>query len=131
MKIVFADVKTKNGEIIWTGFEPGGELQYAGAEAASPPQPGGGWDSIRILGHQDADYDFHKFDLDSDVVLADKSGIDAHTFDLSAFKNHGGKLLLYHGWADPAIPPGNTVNFYSARAGQDGPQAGAIGCACS
>jgi feruloyl esterase len=113
VKIAFADVKTKKGEIIWTGFQPGGELQYAAFKSV-PTQPGGGWDSIRILGHQDADYDFHKFDLDSDVELADKSGIDAHTYDLSPFKKHGGKLLLYHGWADQAIPPGNTVNFYSA-----------------
>ena len=82
VKIVFADVKNKKGEIIWTGYEPGGELQYAALKTI-PTQPGGGWDSIRILGHQDADYDFHKFDLDSDVALADKSGIDAHTDDLS------------------------------------------------
>ena len=33
--------------------------------------------------------------------------------DLSAFKARGGRLLLYHGWNDPAIPPGNTVNYYS------------------
>jgi feruloyl esterase len=112
VKIVYADVKTKKGEIIWTGFEPGGELQYASLRNI-PTQPGGGWDSIRILGHQDASYDFHKFDLDSDVELADKSGIDAHTYDLSPFKKHGGKLLMYHGWADPAISPGNTVNFYN------------------
>jgi feruloyl esterase len=112
VKIVYSDVKTKKGEIIWTGFEPGGEMQYNLRNI--PTQPGGGWDSIRILGHQDANYDFHKFDLDSDVALADKSGIDAHTYDLSAFKKHGGKLLLYHGWADPAIPPGNTVNFYNS-----------------
>jgi feruloyl esterase len=112
VKIVYADVKTRKGEIVWTGFEPGGELQYASLRNV-PTQPGGGWDSIRILGHQDANYDFHKFDLDSDVALADKSGIDAHTYDLSPFKQHGGKLLMYHGWADPAIAPGNTVNFYS------------------
>jgi feruloyl esterase len=112
VKIVYTDVKTKKGEIIWTGFEPGGELQYASLRNI-PTQPGGGWDSIRILGHQDAGYDFHKFDLASDVELADKSGIDAHTYDLSPFKKHGGKLLMYHGWADPAISPGNTVNFYN------------------
>lgn len=112
VKIVYADVKTKKGEIVWTGFEAGGELQYASLRNV-PKQPGGGWDSIRILGHQDADYDWHKFDLDTDLALADKSGIDTHTHDLSGFKAHGGKLLLYHGWADQLIPPGNTVNFYN------------------
>jgi feruloyl esterase len=112
VKIVYADVKTKKGETVWTGYEPGGELQY-GSLRIVPSQGGMAWDSIRILGHQDAAYDYKQFDLDRDLELADKSGIDAHTYDLSPFKSHGGKLLMYHGWADPAIPPGNTVNFYS------------------
>ncbi|MGH9647984.1 MAG: tannase/feruloyl esterase family alpha/beta hydrolase, partial [Bryobacteraceae bacterium] len=29
VRIVFGDVKTKNGEVIWTGYEPGTELQVA------------------------------------------------------------------------------------------------------
>jgi feruloyl esterase len=45
---------------------------------------------------------------------ADKAGIDVLTYDLSAFKAHGGKLLLYHGWADPGIPPGHTVSYYKS-----------------
>ena len=57
------------------------------------------------LGHQDKDYDWHNFDLDTEVAQADKAGIDVLTYDLSAFKAHGGKLLLYHGWADSTIPP--------------------------
>jgi len=32
--------------------------------------------------------------------------------NLSAFRSHGGKLILYHGWNDPAIPAVNTVNYY-------------------
>jgi feruloyl esterase len=31
--------------------------------------------------------------------------IDAANPDLSAFKKHGGKLIQYHGWNDPAIAP--------------------------
>jgi feruloyl esterase len=40
--------------------------------------------------------------------------INAVTPDLSAFKAHGGKLLLYHGWDDTAISPGNTINYYQS-----------------
>jgi feruloyl esterase len=111
VKIVFGDVKTKKGEVIWTGYEPGTELQVASLKSV-PTGPGGVWDVIRILGHQDKDYDWHHFDLDTEVAQADKAGIDVLTYDLSAFKAHGGKLLLYHGWADPAIPPGHTVLYY-------------------
>ncbi|BAU13001.1 hypothetical protein LEP3755_35370 [Leptolyngbya sp. NIES-3755] len=34
--------------------------------------------------------------------------------NLRAFRDRGGKLLLYHGWADPAIPPQGTIAYYQA-----------------
>jgi pimeloyl-ACP methyl ester carboxylesterase len=34
--------------------------------------------------------------------------------DLSAFRAHGGKLIIYHGWADQAIPPFSTIDYYAA-----------------
>jgi feruloyl esterase len=111
VNIVYGDVKTRKGEIVWTGYEPGTEMQVASLRNV-PTAPGGVWDVIRILGHQDANYDWHNFDLDKELALADKAGIDVLTYDLSAFKAHGGKLLLYHGWADPGIPPGHTVLYY-------------------
>jgi feruloyl esterase len=113
VKIVFGDVKTKKGEVIWTGYPAGTELQV-GSLRNVPTGPGGVWDVIRILGHQDKDYDWHNFDLDAEVAQADKAGIDVLTYDLSAFKAHGGKLLLYHGWYDSTIPPGHTVLYYNA-----------------
>ena len=36
--------------------------------------------------------------------------------DLRAFRAHGGKLILYHGWADQAIAPFATVDYYAAVA---------------
>ncbi len=113
VKIVFGDVKTKKGEVIWTGYPAGTELQVASLRNV-PKGPGGVWDVIRVLGHQDKDYDWRDFDLDTEVPQADKAGIDVLTYDLSAFKAHGGKLLLYHGWYDSTIPPGHTVLYYES-----------------
>ena len=117
VKIAFSDVKTKKGEVIWTGFAPGGELQYTILTAAIDPNalpPVMQLDSIRILAYQDPNWDWRTWDLDRDVALADEKGglIDVRTYDFSAFKARGGKLLLYHGWSDPGIAAGNTVNFY-------------------
>jgi feruloyl esterase len=115
--IAFSDVKTKKENVIWPGFAPGGELQYTilttKIDPNSPP-PAFPLDSIRILAYQDPKWDWQKWDLDRDVALADeKAGfIDVRTYDLSAFKARGGKLLLYHGWSDPGIAAGNTVNYY-------------------
>jgi feruloyl esterase len=111
VRIVFGDVKTKKGEVVWTGYPAGTELEVASLRTV-PTRPGGVFDVIRILGHQDKDYDWHNFDLDVELAQADKAGIDVLTYDLSAFKAHGGKLLLYHGWADSGIPPGHTVLYY-------------------
>ena len=38
--------------------------------------------------------------------------LDAFDPDLTAFRESGGKLLLYHGWNDPSISPLNTVDYY-------------------
>jgi hypothetical protein len=39
---------------------------------------------------------------------------DATNPDVHAFVDHGGKLLLWHGWADPHISPLNTIAYYNA-----------------
>ena len=33
--------------------------------------------------------------------------------DLTRFKTHGGRLIMYHGWADPLIPPRGTLDYYA------------------
>jgi hypothetical protein len=37
--------------------------------------------------------------------------MDSNNPDLSAFKAHGGKLIQYHGWNDPAIPAGYSLEY--------------------
>jgi len=32
--------------------------------------------------------------------------------DLRTFRDHGGRLIQYHGWGDPAIAPLDSINFY-------------------
>ncbi len=38
--------------------------------------------------------------------------VDAVDPDLRGLQGHGGKLLLYHGWSDPWIPPKGTIEYY-------------------
>jgi feruloyl esterase len=73
-------------------------------------------DTVRILGFQDEDYDWRTFDLDRDMPKIDAATgfVDAVDPDLRAFKAHGGKLLLYHGWNDFGIPPENTIYYYES-----------------
>jgi feruloyl esterase len=42
------------------------------------------------------------------------SALNANNPDLTAFKSHGGKLVQYHGWADPLVASLFSVNHFSA-----------------
>ena len=33
--------------------------------------------------------------------------------DMRDFKSRGGKLIIYHGWADPGVMPQRTIDFYN------------------
>jgi feruloyl esterase len=45
---------------------------------------------------------------------------DATNPDLSAFRKAGGKLILWHGWADQHISPMYTIQYYEAMQNQMG-----------
>ena len=57
---------------------------------------------------------FSQFDIDKAAPLAEEFHqiLDANDPDLSAFRRHGGKLLMYYGWADPQLNPRMGVEYY-------------------
>src|SRR5262245_60772030 len=105
-------VKTKTGEMIYPGSAPGFESGYRMPTPGSPTNPLF-TDMPRYVGHQDAKWDIMSFDLDADLALAMKNAsfIESTDPDLTKFKARGGKLLLYHGWADPGPSPENSINY--------------------
>jgi feruloyl esterase len=111
----YGGTRNSKGELIFSGQALGNPLPaLRGIQPGA--QPGGGFDTVRIWGFQDANYDWTKFDLDRDMpTINSKVGfVDAVDPDLSKFKAHGGKLLLYAGWADTGITPENTVLYYES-----------------
>ena len=63
----------------------------------------------------DASWPFLSFDAVRDTKIADSKmagALNATDPDLSAFRKRGGKLILFHGWSDAAIPPVSTINYY-------------------
>jgi feruloyl esterase len=115
VKLVYSPAKKKNGELIFPGKEPGSETTWGAIVGNTPAPPMLSMGSFMYATYQDASWDWRKFDLDRDTAAADeKFGYVNAPPDLAAFKNHGGKLLLYHGWNDTAISPENTVNYYES-----------------
>jgi hypothetical protein len=65
----------------------------------------------------DPAWDFRTFQVDRDTKTADdKMGrmLNATDSDLKRFKERGGKLILYHGWSDAAIPAQSTIDYFQS-----------------
>ncbi len=60
------------------------------------------------------DWDYSTYDMANyaaDTRLA-ASFLNATDPDLDKFKAHKGKLIIWHGWADPALPAQATADYY-------------------
>ncbi len=109
----YGGVRNSRGELIFSGQVLGNPMPEL---KPADPAKNGAFDTVRILGFQNAGYDWHSFDLDRDMpVIAHAVGfVDAVNPDLRAYKAAGGKLLLYAGWRDTGITPANTILYYES-----------------
>lgn len=62
-----------------------------------------------------------RFPDDFDGVIAGAPALDRRAADLTKFTSTGGRLLLYHGAADPVQPPAATIEYFQAVSRVDGP----------
>lgn len=113
---IYGGAKYNNGKQIYPGLEPGSELEWR-YMAAGPEPAAIGTGFFQDMVFDNPNWDFRAFNPDHDTRYADKkigSMINAIDPNLSAFEEHGGKLLMYHGWADQLIAPENSVNYYKS-----------------
>src|SRR5262249_2431799 len=115
-KITSPAVHPKTGEMIYPGLSFGTELGW-GVKIGGPEPDARNVEQFKYVVFKDPNWDWRTFNLETDIALADKTdnGVqNAINPDLSAFKQHGGKLLMYHGWSDDNVPPLSTVNYYKS-----------------
>ena len=63
----------------------------------------------------DPDFDWREFDFDTDPErVTIREILDAVDPDLSAFAARGGKMITHFGWADTALNPMMSVDYYEA-----------------
>ncbi|MEV6449555.1 tannase/feruloyl esterase family alpha/beta hydrolase [Amycolatopsis sp. NPDC051716] len=112
------------GTLLYPGGQlPGSELSWAGWIIATPETGGFAFarnladNYLRYLGYPigapAATVDTFAF-TQAEFDRLTRVGVryNAMSPDLSAFHRRGGKLLLWHGWADEAIPPAGTLDYY-------------------
>ncbi len=124
LKKIYAGPRTSKGEQIIPGFVPGGETGPGGwsgwITGAAPTRAAQFFfatSAMKNMLFNDPAWDLKSFDLDKVSKLADEKLapiLNATDPNLKAFKARGGKLILYHGWNDAAIPPVNAINYYES-----------------
>jgi Tannase and feruloyl esterase len=105
----------------WQAWITGNERAFA-----ATGQPALGWafstEFFKYFVFADPAWDYSQYDVarnwrrDTQTFTA---LMNADNPDLSAFRAHKGKLLLWHGWADPALNPLATIRYYKDVVGRD------------
>jgi hypothetical protein len=123
LKKIYAGPRDSKGEQIIPGFLPGGETGpggWANWITGTAPSRGAAQfffatQTFANMINSNPAWDFKAFNLDNDSKLADEklaSSLNAIDPNLKAFRARGGKLIIYHGWSDAALPPVNTINYF-------------------
>ena len=125
---IYAGLKDPTtGKQIFAGFSPGSEnisgpnwINYF----ITPPEPMRA-DLFRYFLFHDPNWDWRTIQFDRDLAYADRQlpFMNATDTNLTAFQRRNGKLLMYAGWADPVVPPEDTLAYYEAvTVAMGGPQ---------
>ena len=123
-RTLYRGLVSAHGRVLYPGYTPGGEAE-TGAWSAWLTGPSidqsdkalihgfatGFWGGF-VFG--DAHYDIQKLDLARAPAEAANAAAIVNSTDpnLSRFRAHGGKLIQYHGWNDPAIPARGSIVYY-------------------
>jgi len=123
-KIYAGPVNPRTGKQIYPGYPPGHEAITGAwapwiigdpADRAIQFMFGNTFYGQTVF--EETDWNFRKLNFDTDVEYGfRKAGIHLNSMnpDLRSFRAHGGKLIQYHGWADSAISPYGSIDYYNS-----------------
>jgi feruloyl esterase len=114
-KTYTAATNPRTGQRLFPALVPGSELGWAvlGGPAPSPII----LDQYKYVVFKNPEWDWRTYDFDKDEVRSaepENLVMNATDPNLRTFFAHNGKLLMYHGWADPNISPLSTIDYYKS-----------------
>jgi hypothetical protein len=124
LKKLYAGARDSHGKRIFPGYVPGAEdgpqgwaAWITGTAPGKASGPAYAENYFRYIVFQDPAWNLLSANVDAAEAMADEktaSNLNSTDPDLGRFQSRGGKLILYHGWNDPAISPLNTINYYNS-----------------
>ena len=117
LKKIYAGGTDNEGHLIFPGLMPGDEShQWKSWLVGNGPAVSLYTQNyFRYMVFSDPSWDALTANTDAALKAADAKtaqALNATDPDLSRFAARGGKLIVYHGWNDPAISPLNTIHYY-------------------
>jgi len=126
VKHLMAPATNSKGEVLYAyPYIPGTETQWAGWNYFGAPSPGypPRFANLELPGQylkycadekirKNVDALSFNFDRDPATLARARRIYDATSADLRAFKARGGKILMWHGWADGAIMATSSIGYY-------------------
>jgi feruloyl esterase len=123
LKKIYDGPVDAKGKQMFPGFFPGGENGEGGWATWIGHAPGRDLQTVfasgfyaNMISTQDP-VDLKMISVETAVKLADDqqgATFNAIDPDLKAFGRRGGKLIIYHGWSDAALPPSASINYYNS-----------------
>lgn len=118
-KTIYAGPKRANGQQIFPGYPAGSELLWTVNTGLTPG--GSSFDFFRYWIYENASYDSKTFNFNSDMDFTDNKVVAGQAMasvvnanpNLAAFTARGGKLLIWHGWADEQVHTMSSIDFYN------------------
>lgn len=122
---MYAGPKTSAGVRSYPGLSLGSESGW-GWLWSDPKKLGGSWlEFYRFMVFQNPSWDLSMLDLGRDPSVAEqKVGqmLNPSNPDLSDFAENGGKIIIYHGWADDMVPSQVSIDYYDSVNSKLGPK---------
>jgi hypothetical protein len=110
-----------HGTSLFPGFAMGDEEAWGSWIVGQGPGSGSGvqyaQNYFRYMVTDDPKWNMLTADTSASFKQATQKtaeALDSTNPDLSRFRARGGKLIMYHGWNDPAISPWNSIAYYQS-----------------